>query len=149
MTFDSSNISMSSMASQPWYHQGLRFQCTGCGDCCCGAPGYVWVNASEIDALATASGLTTEDFQRKYTRQVGARKSLIEYPNGDCVLLGKDRKCTLYSARPRQCRTWPFWASNLASPERWCGVCEACPGAGKGRLVPQEAIEEQLRRVRV
>ena len=38
-------------AQQPWYAGGLRFTCTGCGDCCTGAPGYVWVNQQEIDAL--------------------------------------------------------------------------------------------------
>eukprot|EP00961_Rhodomonas_salina_P046921 629705-Rhodomonas_salina.2 len=25
--------------------------------------------------------------------------------------------CSLYEARPKQCRTWPFWPENLASPE--------------------------------
>ena len=33
---------------QPWYKDGLGFQCTQCGDCCTGAPGYVWINAAEI-----------------------------------------------------------------------------------------------------
>ena len=32
------------MNPDTWYHLGLRFQCTGCGDCCTGAPGYVWIN---------------------------------------------------------------------------------------------------------
>ncbi|MCH7752933.1 MAG: YkgJ family cysteine cluster protein, partial [Planctomycetes bacterium] len=37
---------------QPWYQDGLRFKCTGCGNCCTGSPGYVWVNQAEINALA-------------------------------------------------------------------------------------------------
>ena len=41
--------------NEPWYAEGLKFQCTGCGDCCTGAPGYVWVNQAEIDALAAVS----------------------------------------------------------------------------------------------
>ncbi len=40
------------MSQQPWYQDGLKFRCTGCGDCCTGAPGYVWVNKEEIAALA-------------------------------------------------------------------------------------------------
>ena len=36
----------------PWYHEGLSFTCSQCGDCCTGAPGYVWVNNEEIAALA-------------------------------------------------------------------------------------------------
>ena len=29
--------------SPEWYRDGLRFECTRCGACCTGAPGYVWV----------------------------------------------------------------------------------------------------------
>ena len=36
----------------PWYRDGLAFTCTRCGACCTGAPGYVWVDADEIAALA-------------------------------------------------------------------------------------------------
>ena len=43
--------------SQPWYREGLKFACTGCGECCTGAPGYVWVNKSEMAALAAAIGI--------------------------------------------------------------------------------------------
>jgi len=141
--------STSNQAADPWYRDGLPFGCTGCGDCCTGDPGYVWVDKAEVETLAAAAGLTVPEFQRKYTRLVGIRRSLVEYPNGDCALLGKDRKCTLYEARPRQCRTWPFWASNLTSPERWKEVCQACPGAGTGPLIPLEEIEKSLSRVRV
>ena len=33
---------------KPWYAEGLRFKCTECGQCCTGAPGYVWVNEEEV-----------------------------------------------------------------------------------------------------
>ena len=39
------------MGQQPWYDKGLRFSCSECGDCCTGAPGYVWVNKEEIAAI--------------------------------------------------------------------------------------------------
>ena len=132
----------------PWFHKGLRFKCTQCGDCCTGAPGYVWVNREEIAALAAHLGLDVADFEAKYVRKVGVRKSLIEYPNGDCVFL-KDRKCSVYEARPRQCRTWPFWESNLRSEEAWQRTCEVCPGSGKGQVVPVEEILRQLAIVKV
>jgi Fe-S-cluster containining protein len=138
------------MAEKPWYRDGLRFQCTGCGGCCTGAPGYVWVTKGEIEAMAQALDTTVAEFEKRYVRQVGIRKSLIELANGDCIFLDAgQRRCTLYEARPRQCRTWPFWSSNLASPERWQETCEACPGSGVGRLVPLEEIEEQMARMRV
>ena len=74
----------------------------------------------------------------------GRRKSLIEYSNGDCVFFdGKTRKCTVYEARPRQCRTWPFWDSNIRTEEAWQRTCEVCPGSGVGNLVPVEEVLRQ------
>ncbi|HVA47910.1 MAG TPA: YkgJ family cysteine cluster protein [Pirellulales bacterium] len=132
---------------QPWFKDGLRFECTQCGNCCTGAPGYVWVNQQEIAGLAAHVGLSVDDFERKYVRRVGIRKSLVEFPNGDCVFFdGESRRCTVYGLRPRQCRTWPFWQSNVRTEEDWEETCRACPGSGTGTLYP---VEEILRQVKV
>jgi uncharacterized protein len=133
------------MDAQLWYHAGLRFQCTGCGACCTGAPGYVWVNKAEIAALADAVRLEVEEFERRYVRRVGMRKSLLELPNGDCIFLhSESRTCQVYAGRPRQCRTWPFWTSNLATPAAWEQMCEQCPGGSRGPLHPLRKIQAQL-----
>ncbi len=130
---------------QPWYQDGLRFRCTGCGDCCTGAPGFVWVNAAEIAELAALKQMDVAAFEAEFVRRVGVRRSLIEYSNGDCVFFdGKTRRCTVYDARPRQCRTWPFWNSNVRTPEAWADTCEACPGSGKGKLYSLDQIQHQL-----
>jgi uncharacterized protein len=134
-----------SMNEKPWFEKGLRFECTGCGDCCTGAPGFVWVNRDEIADLAQSVGLNVPDFETKYVRQVGIRKSLVEYDNGDCVFFDpRTRKCTVYEARPRQCRTWPFWGSNVATPESWRHTCEVCPGSGKGPLHTADQVLHQI-----
>ena len=137
--------------SEPWYKDGLRFECTQCGDCCTGAPGYVWVNGEEIAEMANlvTSGDVPE-FERKFVRKVGVRKRLVEFPNGDCVFFdGKARRCTIYSARPRQCRTWPFWDSNLRRPEDWKQTCQVCPGSGKGQLYQLDEIETQRKVIKI
>jgi len=132
------------MSDLPWYNAGLRFNCTQCGNCCTGAPGYVWVNNEEIARLAALVGVEVAEFEDSYVRHVGARKSLKEFSNGDCVFFdGQSRKCTVYEARPRQCRTWPFWDSNLKTPQDWEHTCSVCPGSGKGRLYQLGEIEEQ------
>jgi hypothetical protein len=128
---------------QPWYKDGLRFTCTQCGDCCTGEPGFVWVSEEEIQALAARLALSIEEFEERYVRRIGPRKSLIEMENGDCVFL-KERKCTVYEDRPRQCRTWPFWESNIRTPRAWAQTCRDCPGAGTvgGEFYPLEKIRE-------
>lgn len=136
---------------RPWYHAGLRFQCTECGDCCGGAPGYVWLNKEEIKAIAAKIGEPDVDtFEDMYVRKIGIRKSLREFPNGDCVFFDTEsRGCAVYDVRPRQCRTWPFWDSNLKTLDAWEQTCDACPGSGKGRLLDLEEIETLRRTLRV
>ncbi|HZZ28969.1 MAG TPA: YkgJ family cysteine cluster protein [Pirellulales bacterium] len=132
------------MPQAPWFQNGLRFQCTQCGDCCTGTPGYVWVTEDEIAALAKVVGLAADDFEARYVRRVGSRKSLLEYDNGDCVFFDSQaRKCKVYQARPRQCRTWPFWDSNIRSPQAWKETCQVCPGSGKGKLYSVEEVLAQ------
>jgi len=142
---------MRKMSDKPWYSDGLRFECTQCGNCCTGAPGYVWVNEAEMKAIAEVIGEKDLDqFERLYTRKVGVRKTLKEYPNGDCVFFDPEKRgCTVYDARPRQCRSWPFWDSNLRREENWKETCENCPGAGKGKLYSIEHIDEQRKMIRI
>lgn len=130
----------------PWYAAGLSFQCTRCGRCCSGPAGHVWVSPAEIERLAEAMGLAQEDFERRFVRRVGLRHSLVEYPDGDCILLDPvQRICMLYEARPQQCRTWPFWPQNLKTIEAWEATCQQCPGAGKGGTYSLVQIEEIVR----
>ena len=142
---------MPGMNKMPWYHSGLRFQCTRCGNCCTGAPGYVWVNKDEIESLARAVGeADVETFEDKYVRRIGIRKSLREYPGGDCVFFDtQTQRCAVYEARPRQCRSWPFWDSNLRTPAKWEETCRVCPGCGVGRVFELEQIEACRRLLRV
>ncbi|MEK6233747.1 MAG: YkgJ family cysteine cluster protein [Planctomycetales bacterium] len=136
------------MSAPPWYHEGLRFECTQCGDCCSGEPGFVWVSDEEILRMAKRRKTSVADFEKQYVRLVGSDKSLRERPDGDCVFLDPEsRGCGLYEDRPDQCRTWPFWRSNVKTPEAWEKTCSECPGAGKGNLVSLESIQQQVREV--
>ena len=135
--------------SQEWYQNGLRFRCTRCGNCCTGAPGYVWVDDEEIAAIARHRGELIEEIRSLATREVGRRRSLREKVNGDCVFYDSASGCTIYPVRPRQCRTWPFWESNVVTPEAWQATCEVCPGAGQGELIPAEEITRRVRTIRI
>lgn len=135
---------------KPWYAHGLRFKCTECGQCCTGAPGYTWVTEQEVIAIADYLKLSVEEFGRRYVRQVEDRLALLEYPqihnsqNYDCVFL-KDKKCQIYSVRPKQCRTFPWWPQNLSSEEEWRQAAQRCEGINpEAPLVPYDTIQAQL-----
>ncbi len=138
------------MSDTSWYQKGLRFQCRGCGACCTGDPGYVWLNKAEIASMAAEVGLDVADFEDRYVRLLGIRKSLKELANGDCVLFDKETgRCDVYAARPRQCRTWPFWESNVRSPAAWRDARDACPGCGRGPLFSRKQIDARVAEIYV
>lgn len=132
-----------------WYaEEGLRFECTSCGACCTGPPGYVTFSPEEGRALASALGLTHDDFLTRFTRQTPVGRSLreVETEHGhDCVFLDRTSVpgkavCGVYGARPVQCKTFPWWPENLRSPAHWNRAAQGCEGVGRGDFVPVEAI---------
>jgi hypothetical protein len=130
----------SSEEKDPWYEDGLRFECTACGGCCGGFPGFVWVSDDEAEQLGKRFGLSAKEFRFDYCRSVGARWTLQETENWNCVLL-VDGKCDAYDDRPVQCRTFPFWDENLESRGDWAAAAKSCPGMDNGRTHDFAAIE--------
>lgn len=130
---------------QPWYKDGLRFKCTECGQCCTGAPGYAWVNDDEIQAIAKFLKLDVETFGKRYLRYVNGRYALLEQRETfDCIFL-KNKKCQIYPVRPTQCRTFPWWAQNLATPEDWKEAAKYCEGINdEAPLISIEVIQSNL-----
>ena len=134
----------------PWYKDGLHFECTGCGACCTGDPGYVWISIEEMIRLADFLGITLEEFRHDYAYQEQGRWSLRELPGGDCIFFDRGTNgCQIYEFRPTQCRTWPFWSSNLRKRSDWESTCEECPGAGNGPLIPLKKIEDQRGQIQI
>ena len=153
----------------PWYAGGLKFTCSQCGNCCTGGPGYVWVSREEVRRLAEFLRLSPEEVVERYCRKVNGRLSLNETraPGGnfDCVFLteeknshpltshngqqrpvaGVRRGCSVYPVRPLQCRTWPFWPENMASPEAWAHSAKRCHGMNHGRRTFTRQQMEALR----
>lgn len=125
------------------YEEGIRFECQCSGKCCRFRDGYnrVYVTPDERRALARARGLSTSAFTREYCIAAEGEYSL-KAKDGACVFLDKGL-CSVYEARPLQCRTWPFWPENM-SPKAWAAVSAFCPGVGKGPLIPAASIGRKL-----
>ncbi len=140
-----------SETKKPWYKDGLPLPVHRLRRLLHGGAGLCVGQQRRRSPISLPQvGLEVEDFESEYVRQIGVRKSLVEFENGDCVFFdGKTRKCRVYTARPRQCRTWPFWESNVRTPEAWAETCQVCPGSGTGRLYQLGEIETQKAVIRV
>jgi Fe-S-cluster containining protein len=114
----------------------------------------VWVNARQRADIAELLGIEADTVIEDYTHKVGNRYSLIEKSNGedlDCIFLdtrGGKRTCSIYEARPTQCRTWPFWTENLTSHGAWDDAGVTCPGINNGTHYDFVEIEIQRSRKR-
>jgi len=104
--------------------------CQDCqGRCCTGESGYIFVSKNEIVAIAKLLNMELNDFGRTYLFKKGYKYSLKERLVGDsyeCVFYDKGTNgCTIYEARPSQCRTFPFWEYFKTHIDE---LKEECPG---------------------
>jgi len=132
---------------EPWFGEGLRFTCTGCGDCCTGSSGAVYLSQADVDRLSKTLDLPVETFLKQYTQGSDSQIALVDRPgSSDCVFLS-GTSCSIYDARPTQCRTYPFWLMNILSPEDWTGAALFCEGINHADapLVTPSQIFEQCR----
>ena len=89
--------------------------CSQCdGNCCIGESGYIWITKDECIKLAELLNISLEELGQKYLLKVGYKYSLREKQlsrdNYACVFFDLTKKqCSVYEARPSQCRTFPFW----------------------------------------
>lgn len=132
---------------EPWYKDGVQFTCeTGCTRCCGGAPGDVFISRAELDAIAAHLNEPVADFERKQVRHYpSGRMSLKERRNGECVLLTEEG-CSVYEARPQQCRDFPFWPEVMKSVFSWIKEADRCPGINVGETHAAPKISEMLKR---
>lgn len=131
--------------SGKWYENGLCFFCKKCGNCCTGAPGYVWLKGDEALKIAGYIGMDVEEFMLTKARLVRSRYSLKELKSGDCIFFQRESvRCDIYEVRPVQCRTFPFWEELLLKQSFWEKTGEDCPGINQRDFHSFEEIERVL-----
>jgi uncharacterized protein len=134
----------------PWYGGGLRFSCVeGCGACCKkhGDYDFVYLDPDDVPRLAAHFGVEPPEFMERYGAEDDGY-AILRMDGPDCPFLSGS-SCTVYHARPNQCRTFPFWRENLRTRSAWERLREFCPGIGEGEDHSFEAIRARVARPEV
>ncbi|QED26573.1 YkgJ family cysteine cluster protein [Microvenator marinus] len=123
--------------------KSLRFECTGCGECC-RKPGWVFFTEEDIATASAFLGISPEEFEERFLETSDGRY-YVDVPEESACPFLLDDACTIHSARPVQCRTYPFWPEIVKSPGGWVRERKECPGIDQGRRYSWEEVEAQLR----
>lgn len=95
--------------------------------------------------MAKLLGMPTQSFTRKYCQKYKGLFHLIDQEGTeDCIFL-EQKKCRVYTARPTQCRTWPFWPENMPAKTWKKDIASFCPGVGRGQKFSKDEIETTLK----
>lgn len=99
--------------------------CQRCG-ACCRWEGNVCLTDADITAIADYLGMEESEFINTLCHLQRNRQglSLIDAPNGACIMLNEDNTCRIQPVKPQQCKDFP---------QKWNfpGWEERCPGAGR------------------
>ena len=103
------------------------------------------MNPEELQQASRLLGLTPYEFAQKYASHALGPETFdetatwirVREQNGSCAFLGDDGKlCTIYEARPVQCRNYPFWPNIMQSPQSWDNECRRKDDDQKSPLPP-------------
>ena len=125
----------------------MRFQCqTGC-TACCETRGFVYLTEEDIGRAAEFLGLSKKKFEKRFIYRTRNTRRLRTPRDSACIFLGEGG-CSVYPARPTQCRIFPFWPELIESTKEWHKTAAWCPGIGKGELVQIKTAREQGHQMR-
>lgn len=87
-----------------------RLDCLKCPALCCRMAGYVRVSRDDIRRLAKHLNITVADFEKRHVKEVTRQgEKRIKEGYKTCQFLGEDHLCTVYDARPHDCRGYVCW----------------------------------------
>jgi Fe-S-cluster containining protein len=90
--------------------QNQKLDCMKCPSVCCRLAGYVEVSDLDITRLARHLGLSRRDFEAQHiVHKTRAGKKRIKQADRTCQFLDNKRRCSVYSARPTDCRGYYCW----------------------------------------
>lgn len=111
--------------------EGVAFQCQpNCGRCCDQPGGIVYLSPDDAQRLAHHAGLAVEAWLERDARQTFDGRYVLKSreEDGVCIHLNEQKQCSVYEVRPQQCKAFPWWGENLATPAAWGNTKRSCPG---------------------
>lgn len=132
---------------QPFFEkQPVRFSCTQCGKCCLtGGDYYVYLTAAESEVIRNRLQLSRSWFHRRYLGRLEAgERVLASGKDARCIFLDDSGQCRVYSVRPLQCRTYPFWPELTGSARAWNSEARRCEGINRGAVIPVTTIRRNV-----
>ncbi|KAJ1484251.1 hypothetical protein T484DRAFT_1948245 [Baffinella frigidus] len=113
-----------------WWEDGISFKCVKCGKCCKRSE-PVLVNAKEIAAISELKKVPQADLKKGFIDEDWGSAHILPFclkrtSGGACIFLDEKGACSIYEARPTQCRTYPFWPENMGSREAYLAEEQHC-----------------------
>ena len=107
----------------------VSFNCHKCENCCSDPNGWVYLDNEDIKRLSLFFNLQPFEFTAKYVKYCKGN-AVLSAPdfNPDCYFDKNQRVCKIYSARPRQCRTFPFWLNYCPTADSKQQLYLSCQG---------------------
>nr|WP_294521279.1 YkgJ family cysteine cluster protein [uncultured Rhodopila sp.] len=87
-----------------------RLDCLKCPALCCRMAGYVRVSRDDIRRLAKHLDMTVPAFEQRHVVEVTRQgEKRIKAGYRTCQFLDERHRCTVYAARPHDCRGYVCW----------------------------------------
>lgn len=123
----------------------MKFQCQeSCGGKCCktgwAGRNFIYLTEQDAERIEQATGLKRDEFSRvgKFDWTRFSKTPVTVRYLTDCRFFDNG-KCSIYEARPTQCRTYPNWPE-LQDKD----LSAECPGVGEGFEIGNGLLEEQI-----
>ena len=111
-------------------------------------PGAVFLTEEDFEAIRIHLNIEAIKLLSTYCRGLEKAEGLVvalkEKANFDCIFW--DKGCTIYSVRPLQCRTFPYWPFLVESFSDWENEKYRCKGIGqKGSQTLEDKFEMYMK----
>ena len=106
---------------------------------------FVYLTETESEVIRNHLQLSPGWFRRRYlTRLTDGEWVLASGEDDRCIFLDDAGQCRVYSARPMQCKSYPFWPELAGNARAWISEGRRCEGINQGAVIPVSTIRRHV-----